>query len=129
MITNCCEPEVLGADPVNIKWSVVRGDTASIRVEFLENDEVTYFDTEGWDYLATSYDFRADVLDELEVVPGNGYVDIKASSDITANWGVGYTRPLAELTFDLQVTMSDGITIWTPVVGTISVVADVSGGL
>lgn len=129
MTTNCCAPDIFGADPVNIKWNVVRGDTSSLRIEFFENDEVTAFDTADWDYLATAYDFKADVLDELEVVPGNGYVDIKASSDITANWGTGYGRTTAELAFDLQVTLSDGTTVWTPVVGTISVIADVTGGL
>lgn len=123
-----CSPEIFGADPANITWQVVRGDTATIRVEFLEDDESTYFDTTGWTYAATTYDFRGDVLDELEVTSGAGYADILASSDITALWGQGYRSAAAELAFDLQVTI-DNETVWTPVLGTIRVLADVTGGL
>lgn len=122
-----CEPETFGADPVRIKWHVVRGDTASLRVEFLENDESTYFDISDWVYKASSYDPKGDVIDELEVIPGNGYVDIKALPEITEFWGTGYTTQVAELSFDLQVTIDD--IVWTPVIGTISVIGDISGGL
>lgn len=121
-----CSPEIFGANPANIKWQVVRGDTSSMRVEFFENDEVTPFDTSDWDFAATTYDFRGDVLDELEVSSANGYVDITAPADITSLWGSGYTSTVAELAFDLQVTIDE--TIWTPVIGTISVLGDVTGG-
>jgi hypothetical protein len=122
-----CSPEIFGADPANIVWQVVRGDTAKIRIEFLEDDEVTYYDTTDWQYAATSYDFRGDVLDELSVTAYPGYVDIVASSEITQFWGVGYRSAVAELAFDLQVTI-DSDTIWTPVVGTVRVLADVTPG-
>ena len=122
-----CSPEVFGADPANINWKVVRGDTSPLRIEFLENDEVTLFDTTGWEFAATAYDFRGDVLDELEVVPGSGFVEITAPAEITALWGTGYRSPAAELAFDLQVTI-DGVTVWTPVLGTITVLGDVTGG-
>lgn len=121
-----CSPEIFGANPANLKWQVVRGDTSSLRVEFFENDEVTPFDTSDWEYAATTYDFRGDVLDELEVSSGNGYVDITAPADITSLWGSGYTSTVAELAFDLQVTIDD--MIWTPVIGTITVLGDVTGG-
>lgn len=123
-----CAPEVFGADPANITWQVVRGDTASIRVEFLEDDELTYFDTSTWEYAATTYDFRGDVLDELTVTASSGYVDIVAPAEITEFWGEGYRSAVAELAFDLQVTINNG-TVWTPVLGTIKVLADVTGGL
>ena len=122
-----CGPEIIGADPVRIKWNVVRGDTASLRVEFLDNDEVTYFDTSDWEYVASSYDPKGDIIDELTVNPGEGYVDIVAGSDLTQFWGTGYGSALAELTFDLQVTIDD--TVWTPVIGNILVIGDVSGSL
>lgn len=121
-----CSPEIFGANPANLKWQVVRGDTSSLRVEFFENDEVTPFNTSDWEYAATTYDFRGDVLDELEVSAGNGYVDITAPADITSLWGSGYTSTVAELAFDLQVTIDD--MIWTPVIGTITVLGDVTGG-
>lgn len=122
-----CSPEIFGADPANIIWQVVRGDTAKIRVEFLNDDEVTHYDTSGWQYSATTYDFRGDVLDELTVNEFSGYVDIIAPSEITELWGVGYRSAVAELAFDLQVTI-DSDTVWTPVLGTIRVLADVTGG-
>ena len=122
-----CAPEVFGADPANVTWQVVRGDTAKIRVEFLEDDESTYFSTTGWEFAATTYDFRGDVLDELVVEPHSGYVDIIATPDITELWGQGYRSTVAELAFDLQVVVNND-TIWTPVLGTIRVLADVTGG-
>lgn len=122
-----CGPEIFGADPARIKWSVVRGDTSPLRIEFLEDDEVTYFDTSDWTFKATSYDPQSDYLDELEVTAANGYVDILAPASITEFWGVGYKSVVTELTFDLQVTI-DGETVWTPVIGTISVLGDITGG-
>jgi hypothetical protein len=121
-----CSPEIFGANPANIKWQVVRGDTSSLRIEFFENDELTPFDTSDWEFASTTYDFRGDVLDELEVSSGLGYVDITASAEITDFWGTGYSSTVAELAFDLQVTIDD--TIWTPVIGTVTVLGDVTGG-
>lgn len=126
-MTSACAPEIFGADPVNIKWQIVRGDTSPLKVEFYENDEVTPYDTTGWQYAATAYDFRGDVLDELEVTPGSGYVEIVAPADITALWGTGYSNVVAELAFDLQVIVGND-TVWTPVIGTITVLGDVTGG-
>jgi len=122
-----CGPEVFGADPARIKWNVVRGDTSPLRIEFLEDDEVTYFNTSTWTYKATAYDPQSDFLDELEVTSHNGYVDILAPASITENWGTGFKSVVTELTFDLQVTI-DGETVWTPVIGTINVLGDVSVG-
>jgi hypothetical protein len=123
---SCYDIDIFGADPANIKWRVVRGDTATLRVEFLENDETTYFNTTGWTFSATAYDFRGDVLDELDVVAFDGYIDIKANPEITEFWGTGFTSTVAELAFDVQVTIDD--MIWTPVVGTITVLGDVTLG-
>jgi hypothetical protein len=122
-----CEPEVFGADPATITWQVVRGDTAELRIQFFENDEVTPYDTSSWTYESSAYDFKGDVVDELETSAGLGYVDIVASSEITEFWGTGYGSRVAELAFDLQVNI-DNDTVWTPVVGTISVLGDVTGG-
>jgi hypothetical protein len=127
-MSNCCDSETFGANPVRIKWNVVRGDTSTIRVEFFENDESTYFDTSDWEYASTSYDPRGDVLDELTVVPGEGYVDIIADSEITSLWGSGYSSVVTELPFDLQVII-DNSTVWTPVIGTITVLSDITGGI
>ena len=125
---NLCSPEIFGADPARIKWNIVRGDTSPLRVEFLQDDEVTYFDTSDWTYEATSYDPQSDFLDSLEVTPGVGYVDIMAPASVTSLWGTGFKSVVTELTFDLQVTI-DGETIWTPLIGTISVIGDVTGSL
>lgn len=130
-----CSPSItkFGATPANIQWTVVRGDTSEFRVDFLENDEVTAFDTYDWNYLATTYDPSGDILDLLEVTPGNGYVIITAPSAVTLNWGTAYKSIVAELVFDLEVTIpgesgeaSD--TVWTPVIGRICVLGDVGSG-
>lgn len=122
-----CTPEKFGADPVNIQWRIVRGDSASLRVEFLEDDEKTYFNTSSWNYKSTSYDSNGDFLDELICIPGNGYVDIKATPEITKNWGTKFLSNVAELPFDLEVTIA-GEDVWTPVIGTIYVLGDITVG-
>lgn len=122
-----CGPQVFGADPMTIKWQIVRGDTSPLRVEFYENDETTLFDTSGWEFLASAYDYKANIVDELTVEVGDSYVNIIAPSDITEFWGDGYASVVAELAFDLQVII-DNETVWTPVIGTISVLGDVTGG-
>jgi hypothetical protein len=137
-----CSPliEKLGASPANIQWTVVRGDTATLKIEFLEDDEVTKYDTTGWTFLATSYDPASDTLDTLTVESyEDGVVYIIAKPNTTKNWGITKYKPVvAELKFDLQATIpgdgvsgggGDEITKWTPVVGTICVLGDVSGTL
>jgi hypothetical protein len=120
--------EIFGADPANIKWQIVRGDTSPLRVEFLQDDEETYFDISNWTFEATTYDPQSDALDSLEVSRGTGYVDIMAPSSITELWGTGYKSIVTELTFDLQVII-DSDTVWTPLIGTISVLGDITGSL
>jgi hypothetical protein len=116
-----------GLIPANITWNVVRGDTAQIFVEFLENDEATSYDISSWTFSSNAYDFKGDIIDEL-ITDSNGLgVTITAPEDITQYWGAGYSDTVAELAFDLQVDL--GNRIWTPLVGTIKVLADVSGAL
>ena len=137
-----CSPiiEKLGASPANIQWTVVRGDNANLKVEFFEDDEVTPYDTSEWSFSATAYDPSSDVLDELVVETyEDGVVYILADKNITENWGGTKYKPVvAELRFDLTATIpGDGVsggggdleTVWTPVVGTICVLGDVSGTL
>ncbi len=133
-----CTPtiEKHGASPANIQWTVVRGDDATLKIEFLEDDETTYFDTDGWEYTATSYDANGQVLDDLPVVSGDGYAEIKIPSTTTEYWGTKYTTVVAELPFDLQVVIpgatvsgsSEPSTTWTPVIGTICVLGDITPG-
>lgn len=127
-----CSPtiEKFGATPANIQWTVVRGDSASFTVSLLENDEITQFDTEGWTYKATAYDPVADVLDELVVSADGSIVTVTAPAEVTANWGTKYKSVVAELSFDLQAVVPDGSSriTWTPVIGTICVLGDVTPG-
>ena len=125
-----CAPtiEKYGATPAHVQWTVVRGDSGTLKVEFLEDDEVTYFDTEDWTYVATSYDANGDILDELPVTASAGYAEIKVPGSLTEFWGTKYTTVVAELPFDLQVTIpqtGEDIT-WTPVLGTICVLGDIT---
>jgi hypothetical protein len=118
-------PESFGAEPIQVKWKVVRGDTSRLRIEFWQNDESTKYDTSTWSYLSTAYDSKNRTSDNLSVTPGEGYVDILATSDVTSTWGTGYGNIAAELVFDLQITI-DVDTVWTPVIGTIVVLSDVT---
>jgi hypothetical protein len=131
-----CAPTVekYGASPANIQWTVVRGDTATLLVEFLEDDEITPFDCSDWTFRATSYDPMGNVLDNLTVTDVNNKVTITAPASITEDWGTGYNQVAAELRFDLEVIIEGGSgldadTVWTPVVGTICVLSDMTPGL
>jgi hypothetical protein len=133
MTCSSCSPQIkkYGADPASIQWKVVRGDTASLEVEFLEIDETTPFDTDGWTYKATSYDPTGSVLDDLLVTATTGVVTITADPCITEKWGTAYKTVVAELPFDLQITIpaaSGEPTVWTPVIGTICVLGDITPG-
>ena len=123
--------EKYGANPVSIQWKIVRGDTATLTVDFLELDETTSFDTSNWTYKATAYDPQGNVLDNLEVTATTGSVTITADCSTTERWGVGYKTMVAELPFDLTVQIGNNLanpTIWTPVLGTICVLGDVTPG-
>jgi len=131
-----CAPiiEKFGATPANIQWTVVRGDTATLLVEFLEDDEITGFDTSDWTYKATAYDPIGDVLDDLSVEVDGHTATITAPASVTSNWGTAYKQVAAELKFDLQVIIEagsgiDADTVWTPVLGTICVLSDITPGL
>ena len=127
-----CSPtiEKFGATPANIQWTVVRGDSASFTVSLLENDEVTEFDIEGWTFSATAYDPISDLLDDLPVTVDGSVITVTAPAETTTNWGSTYKSVVAELSFDLQAVVPDGSSTitWTPVIGTICVLGDVTPG-
>jgi len=123
----CTTVEKFGSDPATLKWQIIRGDSSLIRIDFLQNDETTHYDTTGWTYLASAYDPKTDIIDPLTVVSGSGYVQVKVDPSLSAYWGSTYRSSVAELMFDLEVTIDD--TVWTPVIGTITVLGDVSGTL
>ena len=131
-----CAPTVekYGASPANIQWTVVRGDTATLLVEFLEDDEITPFDCSDWTFRATAYDPMGNVLDNLTVTVDDNEATITANASITEDWGTGYNQVAAELKFDLEVIIEGGSganadTVWTPVIGTICVLSDMTPGL
>ena len=130
-----CTPtiEKLGATPANIQWTVVRGDSSTLAVQFLQDDEVTGWNIATWDFLATAYDSTGDILDELKVTVSGSTATIFISADITKNWGSRYTSVVAELPFDLQATIPKSAgetedTVWTPVIGSICVLGDITPG-
>jgi hypothetical protein len=133
MTCNSCSPNIekFGASPINIQWCIVRGDTGTMRLKFFEPDESTPFDTDSWTYIASAYDPKTSTSYTLDVYPNYGYIDIVAQSSVTSSWGNGFGSVVADLSFDVEVTIpADGEdTIWTPVIGTIQVLGDISGGL
>ena len=131
-----CAPtiEKYGASPANIQWTVVRGDTATLLVQFLEDDEITPFDCDEWTFRATAYDPMGNVLDNLTVTVDDNEATITAPASVTEDWGTGYNQVAAELRFDLEVIIEGGSganadTVWTPVIGTICVLSDMTPGL
>lgn len=126
-MNNKISRQVVGVRPVNIKWVVVRGDTSALKVQFLENDEETSYDITNWQFSATAFSPKDQIFDDLDVSVDGNEITITASSDITEFWGSGVSTTVAELDFDLEVQVSRD-TIWTPIVGTITVVGDVTGG-
>ena len=116
----------IGADPAYVKWKVVRGDTSTLRVEFYVRDESNPYDTTNWTYISTVYDRKGNTLTTLDTVGADGYVDITAQAEITETWGTGINDLVEQLDFDVQVTL-DGGAVWTPVIGIISVIGDISG--
>lgn len=118
-------PIFIGAEPQNIKWTIVRGDDISVKFEWYEDDGATAKDTTGWTYLASAYDPKTATKYSLTVASAAGYVTVSANSAMTAGWGVGSASIVAELIFDLQVTISSKK--WTPIVGTIVVRSDITG--
>lgn len=131
-----CPPEtlVLGANPANIHWNVVRGDTSKIRINFFETNEVDDLSTDGWLYAATAYNPANNTYHELLVIEENGFIEIIATPEISNAWGTAASGIVAELAFDLEITIpavepETEDTIWTPVIGTISVVGDITRGL
>lgn len=119
-------PEIFGAEPANYQWVIVRGDTGVLKIQFLEDDEVTAYNTDGWIFTSSVYDARGNEIVELDTVSGEGYVEITATPDVTEDWGIGFKGTVAELSFDLQVEIDD--IVWTPIIGSIKVLADVTGG-
>lgn len=119
-----------GADPLIMQWTVVRGDTSPLSIHFLEDDETTFVDTSTWTVKATSYDSSVDLLDDLNATVSDGIVNISVPASITENWGLGYKNIVSELQFDLQVTITtdDNSVVWTPVIGTIRVLGDITPG-
>jgi hypothetical protein len=126
-MNNKISRQVVGVRPVNIKWVVVRGDSSALKVQFLENDEETSYDITNWQFSATAFSPKDQIFDDLDVSVDGNEITITASSDITEFWGSGVSTTVAELDFDLEVRVSRD-TVWTPIVGTITVVGDVTGG-
>ena len=117
-------PDNFGADPAFVQWKVVRGDTAKIRIEFYQTDGTTFYDISTWTFKSSAYDLKDGGFDTLTVTAGTGYVDITAPATLTKTWGLGQSTVVTEMSFDLQVTINSEI--WTPVIGKITVLADVS---
>ena len=69
-------------------------------------------------------------MDELLTTASTGSVSITAPASMTLSWGTAYQSVVAELPFDLQVQISDADedTVWTPIVGTIRVLGDITPG-
>ena len=116
---------LIGSEPQNIQWNLVRGDDASALFEWYEDDGVTLKDTTGWTYAASAYDPKTATKYTLTCTAGTGNVTVEIPSAMTATWGTGSAAIVAKLNFDLQITISSKK--WTPILGTIVVQSDITG--
>jgi hypothetical protein len=125
--SSCSSDSVIsiGAEPSNIKWTIVRGDDASATFYWYEDDGATAKNTTGWAYLASAYDPKTATKYTLTVASAAGYVTVSIPNAISSSWGTGSANIVAELKFDLQVTISSKK--WTPVIGNIVVYSDITG--
>ena len=125
--SSCSSDSVIsiGAEPSNIKWTIVRGDDASATFNWYSDDGVTAKDTTGWTYLASAYNPKTSTKYTLTVTSAAGYVTVSIPNATSALWGTGSSNIVAELKFDLQVTISSKK--WTPVIGNIVVYSDITG--
>lgn len=113
----------VGEAPAKIIWNLVRGDDSSIDITLLADDGLP-MNTDGWTYFSkASYN---GTLYSLNTTSVDHVVTIKATANTTALWGEGKTtNPAAQLPFDLEAIRDDG-TKWTPVIGRIVVVPDIT---
>lgn len=127
MSCSSCSDSVIsiGAEPQNVKWTVVRGDDASATFYWYEDDGVTAKNTTGWTYLASAYDSKTATKYSLTVASAAGYVTVSIPNAISLSWGLGSSTIVAELKFDLQVTIDSKK--WTPIIGNIVVYSDITG--
>jgi hypothetical protein len=116
----------VGSIPANVTWSVVRGDTATLLVNFLEDDQKTAKDTSSWTFSSSAYNQRTETRYTLETESSPGSVTITADPNTTEEWGDGVAPVVAQLTYDLQVILENDV-VWTPIVGSINVIGDVTG--
>lgn len=132
MACGYCSPTInqYGTEPINVQWKVVRGNTAILEVDFLEADETTGWDTDGWTYKATAYDPQGNVLDDLPIEAEGSSLALVVPASTTDRWGTAYASIVAELQFDVRVTIpgDNCDTVWTPIVGTICVIGNVTPG-
>jgi len=125
--SSCSSDSVIsiGAEPSNIKWTIVRGDDASATFYWYEDDGVTAKNTTGWTYLASAYDPKTETKYSLTITSAAGYVTVSIPNAISLSWGLGSSTIVAELKFDLQVTIDSKK--WTPIIGNIVVYSDITG--
>ena len=125
MAYNNNSPILIGSEPSNIKWTIVRGDDASATFEWYEDDGVTFKNTSTWTYAASAYNPKTKTKYTLTSTAENGKVTISIPNTISSLWGTGSTAIVAELNFDLEVTIAGKK--WTPVLGNIVVRSDITG--
>lgn len=125
MAYNSTSPILIGSEPSNIKWTIVRGDDASALFEWYEDDGVTLKNTSTWTYAASAYDPKTKTKYTLNCTAGTGNVTVAIPNTTSALWGTGSAAIIAELNFDLQITISGKK--WTPILGNIIVRSDITG--
>ena len=114
----------VGVEPPNVKWTLVRGDTAAFRV-YVTDEDRNPLDIEEWD-IAMDIVREGTTSDTIIVslTPG------ATADDDEGEFTVALTANQSDLLetddiFDIQ--LSDANRTWTVCKGTITVIEDVTG--
>ena len=115
----------LGAAPPEIRWTVVRGDSAAFRV-YVTNDEREPLYLDDWEI---KMDIYRPSTDEVIVTLNPQQIEFQ---DVEGSFTVGLTSSQSEILetgdiFDIQLTelLSEG-RVWTVAKGTMVILEDVT---
>lgn len=115
----------LGSTPPEIRWTVVRGDSAAFRV-YVTDDERNPLLIEDWEI---AMDVYRPSTDEVIVSLSPGQIEFQ---DVEGSFTVSLTAAQSEIletgdVFDIQLTELDsGARVWTVAKGSMVIIDDIT---
>ena len=113
----------IGAEPPNVSWTVVRGDTAAFRV-YVTDENSDPLTIEDWDLAMDIVRPSSTNAVIVAVTPGISADDDDGEFTVALNANQSELLATNDI-FDIQI--SDATRTWTIAKGTITVIEDVTG--